>query len=192
MLKKILSRQRRMRRERGDSLLEVMLSISVIAMISVGSMTVMQRGNATMLIMLTRTQARASLNSQTELLSYLQTISPNTYKALFECSGSWPSCASSTSGTTDAQTASKSSSATSRAFFVDSSSGTPTVKSAGSANCANTTPTAATNGGVWIDAIHYAVSQPYTDFYIKACWAPAGTDRETKSTSISIVRIYDK
>lgn len=58
--------------ERGDTLIEVIMSIVVLSMVIVGAMVIMSSGLQSAQIALERSQVRLSINSQLELLHYLR------------------------------------------------------------------------------------------------------------------------
>ena len=174
--------------QRGDSLLEVMLAISVMSMIAVGSMTVMNRGNNVTINSLWRTGARAAINSQAELLMYLHENNSSAYKAAFIDGHN--STASTASGDevkkATGESGSNGNTTSAKPFYLDA---TGAIKSGG-AGCGTAAAGVAPGRGVWIDAVRYA---NYTDFYIKACWTGQhGMASSGNSNSVTIVRIYDK
>jgi len=60
------------RNQRGDTLVEVLMAIVVLAMVIVGAITVMSRGLKASQLAVERTQVRLEVNSQLEMLRYLR------------------------------------------------------------------------------------------------------------------------
>lgn len=182
--------------QRGDSLLEVMLAISVMSMIAVGSMTVMNRGNNIAINSLWRTGARMAINSQAELLAYYHASNSAGYACAFTSSSVPPCTAPSPKFSTsmsdsshigDATGTTGSNGATTwstKAFRMTTSGPVSVVPT-----CNTSAAWTSAGTGVWIDAVHYV---NFTDFYIKACWAGQhGMAASGNSNSITIVRLYD-
>ncbi|MFZ1458682.1 MAG: hypothetical protein WAT17_02265 [Candidatus Saccharimonadales bacterium] len=59
-------------RERGDTIIEVILACSILALITVAGFSIMQRASASAYDALERSQVRLELNRQNELLNYLR------------------------------------------------------------------------------------------------------------------------
>ena len=195
--------------QRGDTLIEVLIAITVMGIVVVGVMAMMNRTLVSMRNSAERTAVRAEINSQTELLHYLHATNHD---------GGWDkirrlahdnvnhartSCRITTSTSADDSQGS---------FFIDSSDLNNiivqdrlgyTMIYAGGGNIprgVNLSGRATvgmesdrTTTGIWIDAVFHPISgtnpRPYFDFYIKACWTPLGG--RVNSESVTIVRIYD-
>ena len=56
-------------RERGDTIIEVILACSILALITVAGFSIMQRASASAYDALERSQVRLELNRQNELLN---------------------------------------------------------------------------------------------------------------------------
>src|SRR5688572_22723676 len=59
-------------KQRGDTLVEVLMSLVVLSMVIVGAVTLMNRGLQSAQIALEHSQARQEVNRQLELLRYLR------------------------------------------------------------------------------------------------------------------------
>jgi prepilin-type N-terminal cleavage/methylation domain-containing protein len=185
--------------QRGDSLIEVLLAMTILSIIAVGSILVMNRGNAIIQNALERTEVRAQVNTQTELLNYIHDNNSAEWKQIVALSNpnapAQPINAASKCATTGTS------------FYIATSTqvhssglNTPSAPAV-SASVLGTNALNAGNkaSGIWIDAVRYPAGtsngtsgapQPYTDFYIKACWLPIGSANGSASSSITIVRIY--
>ena len=174
--------------EKGDSLVEVLLAISVLTLVAVGSMAVMNRGNALVQNALMRTSVRAQVNSETEMLYYVRDNNSTLWNDI------------KTNRVVSEDAAVKSCAGTpGKSFYLDfanvataTTAATSAAAALGATQSTNITP----GDGLWIDAVYYPVvagqnAVPYFDFYIKACWVPLGTASGNQSQSLTIERIYD-
>ncbi len=188
--------------ERGDSLIEVLLAMTVLSIIAVGSIVVMNRGNSIIQSSLERTEVRAQINTQIELLQYIHDRNPVEWNKIIGYGASNDGNATKTPVDSNNKCAT-----TTNSFYI----ATNTNLSFKGLNApSKPAPTAAQltsnskdpgmkDPGIWIDAAYYPAGtgsgtsgapQGYTDFYIKACWLPTGTSMNKTSSSITIVRIY--
>lgn len=177
----------RVKSERGDTLVEVMLAISVLGIVVVGTMTIMNKSTLQMMDTLERTAVRTSINSQAELLNYVRDSSKG------ESSTVWTTIKSrSTTSTSTISDACKYTSTTS--FYLsrsNDSADTVTLTAINSnAKAKNTTGKAVAGTGIWIDAVRSnGGTIPYIDFYIRACWTRLASGADSRSATI--VRLYD-
>lgn len=163
------------RGDTGDSLLEVMLSIAVLSTVAVGSMAVMNNGNALAQTALGRTEVRAMINTQTQLLQYARSDS-----------GLWGAIKNvayngDETNATNYTARGASGGQSSRSFYLNNDG------SVASSN--NSEPVPFGRGNLWVDGICYSVAQkgqPYCDFYIKANWGGGNMPNH----NITIVRLY--
>jgi len=189
--------------QRGDTLVEVLIAITVLGIIVVGAMAIMNRSLVSIINSTERTAVRADVNSQTEMLNYVRAKNADMW-------GQIKSLAFSSDKVASANTQCKlnpnsnSSTSTAGSFYLSADSNASSV-SLKTGLVDNTTAGAQKNGknlagravpgtGIWIDAVYYPVvtgsnNVPYFDFYIKACWTPLGNNPD--SQTITIVRIYD-
>ena len=61
----------RRRRERGDTIIEVLFAVTVFAMVAVGSMAIMNQGTGTAQRSLEITQVRQQIDAQAEAIRYI-------------------------------------------------------------------------------------------------------------------------
>lgn len=181
---------RHLRSERGDTLIEVILSLAIFALVTVSMFSIMQRVSVSALGALERTQARMKINQQTELLHYLR----DQYIAALAAGGGYAATSPAAQWVYIEKTLADTSipglaacTAPAGSFFVDGvTTGTYTI---------NQTITTATTfpeigKGLWVQKVepngYNAMGRKYLDFYVQACWQGL-TARQTLS---SIVRLY--
>ena len=171
--------------QRGDTLVEVMLAISVLGIVVVGTMTIMNKSTMQMLDTIERTAVRSTINSQTELLNYVRDNSKGASATV------WTTIQAKT--VTSASSVSGTCAYNANSFYLNRSSSTDdavtlTALTTGSAKNAN--GKAVIGNGVWVDAVRSsaAVSPAYIDFYIRACWARLANVADAKTATV--VRLY--
>jgi prepilin-type N-terminal cleavage/methylation domain-containing protein len=183
--------------QRGDTLVEVLIAITVLGVVVAGCMAIMNRSLVSILNSAERTAVRSEVNSQTELLHYARAKNPamweNIKKLAFVNNATNIVTANDQCKLTEGSSLSTSKAGS---FYITNEADLPTLKNDLKANThgKNLTARATTGKGIWIDAIYYpAVSGdnnvPYFDFFIKACWTPLGNFPD--SQTLTIVRIYD-
>ena len=175
--------------ERGDTLVEVLLAITILSIVAIGSMVVMNRGNALVQGALERTAIRAEINSQSEMLHYVRDHNPALWRNI--------------KGRTVSESNAKNSclATNGKSFYLNfndlrNSSAPPTAPSRLATNPDGSLITrsngrAEAGNGLWIDVLSNTSNPKYIDFYIKACWTPIGSASGPQSNSLTIVRIYD-
>lgn len=190
-------------KQRGDTLIEVLLAIGILTAAIVGGLAIMNRGNAEAYNALERSQVRAEVAGQAEMLHYLRdqyllARANNQQPVSGTPAGLWEEIR--TTYATDEDTPDQGDCSEPRAgsFFINTS-GTDLAINAFSYPANEATDAAAVAGnGLWIEAVTpaaYVGAQPapqygYIDFYVKACWNPAGgTIKQNLST---VVRLYER
>ena len=196
--------------QRGDTLVEVLIAITVLGLVVVGVLAMMNRSLTSMRNSAERTAVRAEINSQTELLHYLRATNVNNQWDKIRRLAYGPEQIANAS--TSCRITTSTSAENSRgSFFIDATDLNnivvqdrlrPTIEEGEFPRGKNLSSRATVgmddddsriSKGIWIDAVFYPASPtnpvPYFDFYIKACWAPLGG--RASSESITIVRIYD-
>lgn len=166
--------------QRGDTLVEVMLAISVLSMVVVGCMNIMNKSNLQMIDSVERTAVRSSINSQVELLNYVRDHSADI--------DIW-STIKSEKAFTDTNSVGDSCTVHDNSFYITLENGNATLVS--DANIGkNTSNKAIIGSGIWIDAVKVTDgSVPYLDFYVKACWTRLANNASASSTTT--IRLYD-
>jgi prepilin-type N-terminal cleavage/methylation domain-containing protein len=199
--------------QRGDTLIEVLIAITVLGAIVSGCMAVMNRSLISILNSAERTASRADINSQTDLINYVSANRDGSTKDVWDkilklaVAGTPGDDVPNAVKDACILTENSKSTATVKAgsFYLE-----PTIEPDGSISKVNPPKEGlkiATNGinqssrairgqGLWVDAIYYKQTatnkQPYIDFYIKACWVPFGgrASSTANTRSVTVVRIY--
>lgn len=192
----------RTRAEAGDTLIEVILAITIFSMIIVAAIAMMNQGTATSQRALEITLVRQSIDAQADTLRYLQAAyvqsypidttdtTPSPAREFYEITqqsvaqasafGTVP-CASPPTGsfTLNTRTAELD---TRRTLF-----GNPATF----AQQQYTGTTLTASHGLWVEAVRSAPSGSggYIDFHIRGCWATAGS-RQPMNLG-TIVRLYE-
>ncbi|HEX6258778.1 MAG TPA: hypothetical protein VFZ48_04830 [Candidatus Saccharimonadales bacterium] len=176
------------RRERGDTIIEVLFATAALSFIIVISFLIMNRGIASAQIAVEDTFARQAIDAQAEALRYLRDAYVKTNRPSGLVKTQWERIATRTvpSATnfgecdvTDIQAK--------NGFFVDT--GTLEVKEYEFA--ARTYAGASLGEGVWVEAVQPTIPSgrpKYIDFHIRACWEPPATGPNI--TIGTIVRLY--
>ncbi len=189
--------------QRGDTLVEVMVAISVLGMVVVGCMAIMNRSLSNMMNTIERTEVRTDINSQTEMLNYIrdsylqskQGGAVTTYVTMWaDIQQLTATEGTSLGGQCDVNPSGSLAPGSTRpgSFYIsrDATDGlSVNLVTTGRADGGRATP----GDGLWVDAVRGgsgAGQVPYTDFYVKACWAAinGGVDQQTST----VVRLYDK
>ena len=188
--------------QRGDTLIEVLIAITVMGIVVAGAFAIMNRSLVSIINSAERTAVRAEVNSQTELLNFVRANDSDPANTNGNMWGQIKQLAVQSN-----DTAGKLSNAQAQCQMNENSGGVAsnhgsfylTLNSDGTlalnsgltidANGPNKASRATTGHGIWIDAIYYDNAIPYFDFYIKACWTPLGNSPD--SQTMTIVRLYD-
>ena len=185
MIYKIMRPSKKVIQDRGDTLVEVMLALSVLGMVVVGCMSVMNRLNLNVLDAIERTSVRSDINAQTELINYA--------RDRFDGTDSWNQIKDLA---VDSESADIGGDCTKndKSFYLSYNADTDTVDViSGSSDVSgkNTGGRARPGNGIWIDAVYVNVADasPYIDFYVKACWS--NLSNNVSSESSTVTRIYD-
>ena len=167
--------------QRGDTLIEVMLAISILGIVSVTTMSIMNRSTLQIMDTLERTAVRSDINSQIELLNYTRDH--------YQSSTAWSGIVGKSTTSTAAVDNADSCTPTSNSFYLTQDGDGVKVNS-NSIN-KNAGGRATPGNGIWIDAIYTSSAPiPYYSFHVKACWTRAGDNHVTASSS-TVARIYD-
>lgn len=171
---------------RGDTLVEVLLAIMILATVIVGSITIMNRGLIAAQTALEHSQVRLAINSQLEMLRQIRdeyardktTANALTWKAVID--------AAPDSGTLGYQAGCTSSQPTTD-FYL---SATATQISRNAYNDAPAPNTPLAGQGLWVEAKKSnGVSPAFLDIVLRACWKGIGSS--TFERTVTAVRLYD-
>ena len=194
-------------KERGDTLVEVLVALSVLAIVLVGIFSLMNKGVARVYDSMERVEVRAVIDRQIESLiyardEYIKSLTAGSSANVYDTAAanawrnirnnSWVNRVSSVTAVDQCY----STSPPSQAFFIDRATaiGGENVIVAkrldpGQKGVALNFPEP--GKGLWIQKRVDSTSPvPYIDLYIKACW-PSTENGSTQYIS-SIVRLYDK
>lgn len=178
--------------QRGDTIIEVILAVSLLSLVTVSSFAIMQRATSTAYDALERSVVRLRLNEQIELLNYFRdsyVTAISTGSAIVGTpAAKWiaivdqPDAIMPSLETCTAPT---------NAFYIDRTI-TGTIEYqvyTGAQFAATEMPTP--GRGIWIASVNTSSSAPkkkYQEFYVVACW-PNTTSGEQRMSSV--VRLYD-
>lgn len=175
-------------KQRGDTLVEVLMAIMVLSLVIVGSITLMSRGLAIAQSALEHSETRQAVNSQLEMLRFLRDqYSANNTSA---DAATWSSIISTSNNSpTDYSGCDVTSAKAGTAFYLDKSSGS--VQKVAFDATQQPTTYATSGKGLWIEAAPSAsgVSPAYVDLVVRACWSAVGTGA-TQQT-VTAERLYD-
>lgn len=181
-------------RERGDTVIEVLLAIAVLSTAAVGVFAIMNRSTAYAYGVLERTETRARVSQQLELTAYfrdryvdtsLKGLPTDTYPA-----NVWADIKLRAASTAPNSTDPASCQPNPNSFYIaENPDGTYQVASY-SVVVPQTTPRA--GSGLWVEAARSpaGVSVAYVDVYVKSCWQSIGGNQQ--ETISSVVRLYDR
>jgi type II secretory pathway pseudopilin PulG len=202
--------------EKGDTLIEVMISFALFAAIAVTTLAVMNQGTGTVQRALEITQVRAQMDAQIEALQYVHEayvagfqrgVAPAAGSAAAQwvaIKANYAVTAASTFGQLNAGKCLTTLPA--NAFIMNAQTAVPQQTGLTSLPPAGgslppfsqvlydgSTPGAITNAyGIWLEAVSSPVAirgTPYIDFHVRACWDGAGSN--VPATLGTIVRLYD-
>lgn len=178
--------------ERGDTLIEVLLALTVFGVVVVGAFALMNRGVAQMYDAMERSEVRMLINSQTEMLTYMRDEHLRQLKHQSDPSQQYDATADSSWVTIQhlppppSGIPALSSCETANAFWVGTDLSVTNSSIIGTSD-AFPSP----GNGIFVQKISGSGGgQPYIDFYVKACWRQNSTT-QTQVLS-TVVRLYDK
>lgn len=184
--------------ERGDTIIEVIVAGAVLAMVTVSTFSIMQRGASSAYDALERSQVRLELNRQSELLqhfrdSYTKTTISQTPIVANSPAANWQTIVN-TGGPYVAATTPTVSTCTPspQAFFLkfDTATSKYLVYPETSYTVPSGLPSA--GDGIWVEQVNpngfNGMNRKFHDFYILACWETTTASQQTMST---IVRLHD-
>lgn len=194
-------------RQRGDTIIEVVLAVTVFSLIAVGALSVMNQGTAIAQQSLEISLVRDQMDSQADALRYAH----NAYIVNLDQSDApaitvWNKIIESPVNTaqdfTSINNARQCNLPSSGEYFaldikkLDGTSGSPIITTI---NSTPTTfaqlhygPSSVVSDGLWTQVVHTSSSGTipgYYDFHIRACWLAPG--QSIPVTLATIVRLYD-
>lgn len=173
-------------KQRGDTLVEVLMSIVILSMVIVGAITLMSKGLQAEQVALEHSETRQEVNSQLEYLKYLR--NQYTVNSSSSDAQTWLTIISNSNSTqTDYSGCSVTSEKAGTAFYLNNSSGSVEYMDFDASSQPETYATA--GSGLWIEAtVSTGVTPAYVDFVVRACWeATGGVEQQT----VTAERLYD-
>lgn len=175
-----------MYKQRGDTLVEVLMSLAVLSMVIVGAVMLMNRGLQSAQIALEHSQARQEVNRQLEFLRYLR--DQYSINSAGTDGTTWRSIITGSNAT---QTNYDGCTITpgKTAFYLQRTGGV-VQRTNFDAGLAPTTYATA-GRGLWIEtATSNGVTPAYVDVVVRACWQGTGSAGGQQRT-VTAVRLYD-
>lgn len=180
----MMRRTIRNRRQRGDTIIEVLFATAALSLVIVISFAIMNRGLATAQLAVENTFVRQNIDGQAEALRYLRNAYVNSSEPAGHIASEW--------GKINERLVSQASpfgncEPSSQAFYLN----TDTVAVQTDIQPAQTFAGAEFGQGLWVEAVQPNIppGQPeYIDFHIRACWDPPSAG--PTATTGTIVRLY--
>ena len=190
------------RRQRGDTIIEVLLAVTVFSMLAIGALVVMNSGNATAQRALEISLVRHEIDSQAEIIrfvhsQYIAGTSP-VATAMWEDMTATPGLTWGANGLDGDQCPDLATVAPSAGMFVVNPATTTLVVDPTRFSRAQVysrvinDPSNVRVEGLWVQSFHEPASSGtpgYVDFYIRACWNTVG--QTAPMTLGTIVRLYE-
>ena len=152
--------------QRGDTLVEVMLALSILGIVVVGCLSITSRLNSNMLDTIDRSAVRSDMNGQAELLNYVRDnrLGSNVWSDIKSKAVTNPSSIGSACSKSQ------------NSFYLKLDSGVVSLVS---------------GSGIIVDAVYVSntASPSYIDFYINACWSRIGLGSSAQNSTV--VRLMD-
>ncbi|NCU30250.1 prepilin-type N-terminal cleavage/methylation domain-containing protein [Candidatus Saccharibacteria bacterium] len=195
-------------RQRGDTLIEVMLAITIAAVVVVMIMTLMNAGLSSLQNSIERSQVRSSMQGQISALQYIRDdymatsgtgVTGDSWESVTNPSppplgylnsvGSSPISISDTTTISDCE-----SKVQTTAFYVDTSVSSPVKIEKYTGTILGTLPIAQPGEHMWIESyppgiVLDSIVPGAVDIVVHACWEPLGGGALKHETTV--VRLYD-
>lgn len=181
-------------RERGDTLIEVLVAVSVFGVVVVGAFALMNKGVTQMYDSMEKSQVRMLLNGQVEALTYARdqymraqttALTTDTDK---RAKNTWEGIKGALDTPTTPPALANCSPSDSAFSIVMSDTG---MSRSTSIQAAVAEDFPSPGKGIWIEEIpsNGAITPSFIDFYVKACWLQ-NSSSQTQVLS-TVVRLYD-
>lgn len=176
-----------MYKQRGDTLVEVLMSLAVLSMVIVGAVTLMNRGLQAAQIALEHSQSRQEVNRQIEFMRYLR--DQYSVNSASTDGTTWRTIINTFSNTTQTNYDGCTVTAGKSAFYLRRTGGV--VERVDFNASQQPTTYAVAGSGLWIEtAASNGVSPAYVDVVVRACWQGTGSTGGQQRT-VTAVRLYD-
>ena len=177
-----------MNRERGDTLIEVLIATAILAAAVVGGLGIMNFGFGVILNAVERTQVQAAVTSQISLARFARDEDVRDRAGLGGAGGTlWNDILARASTNYTSSVCDPATGAPApgdNPFYINEDGSA--ITTAGVPATPTAVPTA--GNGLWVEAHRPSATTTYVDVYVKACWRPSAgsTSQEAKS----VVRLY--
>lgn len=177
-------------RERGDTLVEVLIAVAVLSAAIVGGLGIMNFGYSIANNAVERTQVQASMNSQLAMISYARDAFVRSNQQPTDGgSRAWQQIMSYvTTGSPNANICSGITPQSSGGFYIKEDITNLDTASVTAFNNTAATALAQPGTGMWVEGRQAGGSVHYIDFYVKSCWSPIGANAD--QTSRTVMRLY--
>lgn len=185
--------------ERGDTLIEVILALSIFAVVTVSTLAIVNKGVAQMYDSLERTQVRMLLDRQTESLTYARDQYFRSQSAADAAAMAsepentaaaqvWQTISAVGETTPDVDECSASSS---NAFYITSTGSLLQFNAFTTGDRAVADGFPAPGNGIYVQYKNSPATAPvkFKDFYFRACWQP--TSSQVPQVMSTVVRLYE-
>lgn len=200
-----------MRRQRGDTIIEVMLAFTVFSLVVVSSIMLMNKGLATAQRSLELTLVRQQIDAQLTMLDNFKQNDPAGWKTLVTAGTTAATAVQPPALSTITSCPVATDSILSQSFFMAADSPTPTAVKPYAVSLttyqqaktfANVDTFAKTvmpplaqpvSYGIWMTVVQaegYATNHAY-DIHVRACWYSAGDSVQRPSIIATVARVYD-
>lgn len=184
--------------QRGDTLIEVLLSIAIMSMVIVGGSILMNFGMQNAINSVEHTQVRNSIVGQSELLRYLRDNAEaggndntsTTWNTQLRTGGSFVTTAPPTAVNGCSPSGGRQAFYLTVAYNGEDNRPTITVRNY-PGSISDSRPYAIPGRGMWLEGVASSsgVERPYIDFHIRACWQGSGGG-DYQQQSNTVVRLY--
>ncbi|HWZ65541.1 MAG TPA: type II secretion system protein [Patescibacteria group bacterium] len=173
-------------RQKGDTLIEVLMSMVVLSAVIIGATMIMSHGMLATQAATEHTQVSYQASQQTEMLRYLR--DGYIQSSTGTLGTSWLNMVNTYADTNSSTFGSCAVSAGKNPFYLDPNDLANIVKSYSTASMPITSATA--GKGLWVEATKSNNASPaYVDFQVQACWSGPGSSGQ--QTTITTLRLYD-
>lgn len=173
-------------KERGDTLVEVLMAIVIISVVIVGAMTMMSRGLAVAQIALEHSQTRLLINSQMEMLRFARDtyVKDKTNANALQ----WQAVVTASNANAVNYDGSCNVSGGKTGFYMTKNATQVTRNT-----YTPSTPAAlpSPGQGLWVETVLSpgGVQPAYVDFIVRACWQGSGSTGQQRT--VTAQRLYD-
>lgn len=186
-------------RQRGDTIVEVLLSIAILSLVIVGGSTLINVGMQNAINSVEHTQVRNLVVGQAELLRYLRdnadqenenSISEVWYDTLLDADNDFVNTASPTPIDTCSPVGGRQPFYLTVTYNGDDQKPDIAVREYQN-NVSDSRPYAVPGRGLWVEGVASpaGTSPVYIDFHIRACWQGTGTS-DYEQQSNTVIRLY--